>query len=149
MMTEEECNDKYQTFWVFFIPVITEEVLEAQNRFTPLGDTECADGYYAAYSKIVDFLKKNAELFGIDLNNLSESKNDACRNFLLYFTPILKQEALEAKKKSRGLSFTGFGEGYSDAYRRVVDLVQQNAEIFDIDFKELSLDDIDPYRDLL
>lgn len=75
--------------------------------------------------------------------------DDKYRCYLIDFCRVIKEEALAARKKSRGPKFEGFNEGYSLGFHRVVDLMQQFAEDFEIDLKELSLDDIDPYRDLL
>ena len=69
--------------------------------------------------------------------------------FLKGFSEVIKEEALEAKKKSRGPKFNGYEEGYCAAYGRVIELMQQFSAYSDVDLKELYLDDIEPYRDLL
>ncbi|MDB6097080.1 MAG: hypothetical protein JWM09_1358 [Francisellaceae bacterium] len=69
--------------------------------------------------------------------------------YLIDFCREIKEEALEAKKNQKAQNLQVFNEGYSFAYHRVVDLMLQFADNFNIGLNELSLDDIDPYKDLL
>ncbi len=74
------------------------------------------------------------------------------KNYLHDLGIIIKEEALESKKKkkmSKTINEKDFNTGYMMGFHRVISLMQQQAEAFNIDLKDISLNDIDPYKDLL
>jgi len=74
------------------------------------------------------------------------------KNYLHDLGILIKEEALEAKKKkesSKTMNEKQFNTGYMMGFHRVISLMQQQAESFRIDLKDISLNDIDPYEDLL
>jgi hypothetical protein len=60
---------------------------------------------------------------------------------------LIKEYALEAKAR-KVESESDFATGYMAGFHRVVSLMQQQADAFGIPRGTLSLDDIDPDRDL-
>jgi len=63
---------------------------------------------------------------------------------------LIKRYALEAAKELREKKEVddNFHQGVLAAYYRVITLMQQQAEGFDINLSAIGLDDIDPDRDL-
>jgi hypothetical protein len=76
---------------------------------------------------------------------------DAASNYLRDPGDLLKQAALRAREDSRrsGQSNDQFALGRLSAFHEVVSLMQQQASAFDLDLRSLSLEDVDPDRDLL
>jgi hypothetical protein len=60
---------------------------------------------------------------------------------------ILREQALEARKHAD--DGTEYDQGQRFAYYSVLSLMQQQAEAFGLPFDELSLDGLDPERDIL
>jgi|GEM_PF-2404656 len=79
---------------------------------------------------------------------MGDNRYNKYQSCLVDYCHEIKEEALEAKKRFLDEP-DPFHDGYALAYHRVVDLMCQFAENFDIDLKELSLHDINPYKDLL
>ncbi len=87
----------------------------------------------------------------------------ALGRYLLDLIEIIKDEAFNkikryrkypTKEKSKDKSYdegcnAGYVCGYADGYSRVISLMLQQAEAFDIPLSDLGLDDIDPEKDLL
>lgn len=81
-----------------------------------------------------------------------KNNSSTYKNYLHDLGILIKEEALEAKKKkklSKTINEIQFNTGYMMGFHRVISLMQQQAEVFNIDFKDISLNDIDPYEDLL
>lgn len=77
--------------------------------------------------------------------------NDAAANYLRDLGDLLKRAALDARRArdaETGDAERTFETGRLTAYHEVVSLMQQQAVAFDIALTEVSLDDIDPERDL-
>jgi len=80
------------------------------------------------------------------------NSTDSASFYLRDLGELLKQAALEAKAQRdlAGQSASAaFENGRLMAYFEIVSLMRQQAVAFDIPLNELSLDDIDPDRDLL
>ena len=78
---------------------------------------------------------------------MCENKNldpDTYKYYLLDLGVLLKEMALEAKKRQTG----EFEMGYVSCFHRVLTLMQQQAEAFGIPLKEIGLEGIDPDVDL-
>jgi hypothetical protein len=52
-------------------------------------------------------------------------------------------EAIQQRKEMRGTESEEFTAGYLSGFHRIVTLMQQHAESYDISLSELSLEDID------
>ena len=61
---------------------------------------------------------------------------------------LVKEGALEAKKNAKRSS-SNFDLGYMSGFCRIVSLMQQQAEAFDIPLEQIGLSGIDPYVDLV
>ena len=70
------------------------------------------------------------------------------QNYLKDLGVLLKEMALEAKQDA-ATKKTEFSIGYMAGFHRVVSLMQQQAESFNISLKEIGLDDFDPDEDLV
>ena len=70
------------------------------------------------------------------------------QNYLKDLGALLKEMALEAKQDA-ATKKTEFSIGYMARFHRVVSLMQQQAESFNISLKEIGLDDFDPDEDLV
>ncbi|MCK4766073.1 MAG: hypothetical protein KAW12_27995 [Candidatus Aminicenantes bacterium] len=78
--------------------------------------------------------------------------NEVYKDYLLDLIVILKEYASEAKSnkvKSIATKDEDYNTGYLMGYHRVISLMQQQAEGFQIPLEELGLDKIDPDRDLI
>lgn len=66
---------------------------------------------------------------------------------------LIKEEAFEMKEKNsvekENLKDASYEEGYLMGLHRIITLMQQQAEAFNIPLDKISLHDIDPYKDLL
>ncbi len=74
------------------------------------------------------------------------------KNYLYDLGYLLKEKAKDAKKEksiSSNSEDSIYQEGYLMAYYEVLDLMKQQAKAFNIEDKEIGLEDIDPERDLL
>lgn len=75
-------------------------------------------------------------------------EDEKYKNYLHDFGALLKEYALEAKKISDSKG-TEFSTGYVSGFHRVVSLMQQQAEAFEIPFEEIGIDGIDADEDLI
>ena len=77
--------------------------------------------------------------------------DDAASNYLRDLGDLLKQAAFAAREESRhsGQVNDQFALGRLSAFHEVVSLMQQQASVFELDLRSLSLEDVDPDRDLL
>jgi hypothetical protein len=75
--------------------------------------------------------------------------NNKYKYYLEDLGPGLKNFALEAKEDFHNDKNNRFKDGYYCAFHRVISYIMQQAEGFDIDLKDLGLDDIDPDKDLI
>jgi hypothetical protein len=78
--------------------------------------------------------------------------DDTAANYLRDLGDLIKRAALNARAArdgSTGELDIQFNLGRLTAFHEVVSLMQQQAVAFDLDVADLSLDDIDPERDLL
>jgi len=71
--------------------------------------------------------------------------NDRHSNYILDIGTLIKEKADEAKS----LGDDGFHIGYRMALYEVISLMCQQAEVFDIDLKDIGLEGVDPERDYL
>lgn len=65
---------------------------------------------------------------------------------------LLRDEGIKARQRRdavRGQDAEAFETGYLMGFHRVISLMQQQAEAFNIPLTDLRLDGLDPYRDLL
>lgn len=62
---------------------------------------------------------------------------------------LIRERAVEAAEKSRRDRSDRYAQGRAMALYEVVSLMQDQAEVFDLDLAELSLDGINPENDLL
>jgi hypothetical protein len=83
--------------------------------------------------------------------------NDIYEDYLIDLIDIIKPEVQRAMKMYNELSDRqnddpgnfGYVTGYAHAYSRIVSLMLQQAEAYDIPLSKLSLDDINPDKDLM
>jgi hypothetical protein len=75
----------------------------------------------------------------------------ALSGYLLDLGHLVREAAVEAKKtrNSAASNSRDFESGRLMAYNEVVSLMQQQAIAFDLSFKEIGLEDIDPDNDLV
>jgi hypothetical protein len=70
-------------------------------------------------------------------------------SYLLDLGRLLREEADKARETASGASATEFERGQLFAFYRVLSLMQEQAVAFDLALADLSLDGLDPDRDLL
>jgi hypothetical protein len=70
------------------------------------------------------------------------------QNYLKDLGALIRDLALEAKQQAVQKD-TDFSTGYMAGFHRVVSLMQQQAEAFDISLEEIGLDGIDADEDLV
>ena len=75
-------------------------------------------------------------------------KNKILAGYLIDLIALLKESAIEAKKREYREK-DSYSSGYSFAYYEMISLMQQQAEAFQINLDDLKLDDIDADKDLL
>lgn len=75
-------------------------------------------------------------------------EDEKYKNYLHDLGVLLKEYALEAKQHSDRKG-TDFSSGYVSGFHRVVSLMQQQADTFDISIEEIGLDGIDADEDLI
>ena len=78
--------------------------------------------------------------------------DDTVKNYLFDLGGLIKEYALAAieergKQSDRGAQ--EFYDGYIQGFHRVVSLMQQQAQAFGIDLKDLQLEGVEPDRDLV
>lgn len=81
------------------------------------------------------------------------------KNYVQYIIELFKEEALDDKKTydESYIKVNGnvddkdlkFNSGQMFTWSRVLDIIQQQAELFNIDLKEIKMDNINPENDLL
>jgi hypothetical protein len=78
--------------------------------------------------------------------------DDTVKNYLYDLGGLIKEYALaavaEREKQSDGAA-QEFYDGYVQGFHRVVSLMQQQAQAFGIDLKDLQLEGVEPDRDLV
>ncbi len=75
--------------------------------------------------------------------------NSKYKNYLIDLASEFKFYALEAKSRYDEDKNDMYNCGYSTAFHRVMSYIVQQAETFDIELKELGLEDFDPDKDLI
>jgi len=77
--------------------------------------------------------------------------SDTYKYYLQDLSFLLKERALEAKEDWKNASDEdeAFAAGYLTAYYHVLETMKNQAISFNIDEKEIKLDDINPDKDLL
>ena len=76
--------------------------------------------------------------------------SDSHRYYLRDLGFLVKERALDAKKDYQNSSEDGkaFAEGYLAAYHHVIDMMKNQSVSFNIDEKDISLNDFDPDKEL-
>ena len=69
-------------------------------------------------------------------------------NYLRDLGTLIKEMALDAKKTANDKQ-TDFSVGYLTGFHRVVSLMQQQAEAFNIPLEKIGMNDIDPDSELV
>jgi hypothetical protein len=83
---------------------------------------------------------------------LDVAESSAYKNYLFDLGGLIKEYALTAvaeREKQGDRSAQEFYDGYVQGFHRVVSLMQQQAQAFGIDLKELQLEGVEPDRDLV
>ena len=62
---------------------------------------------------------------------------------------LIREMALDAKAKAEASGGSEFDVGYMAGFHRVVSLMQQQAEAFDLPLESLALNDLDPDEELV
>ncbi len=75
-----------------------------------------------------------------------KNNSDVYKDYLLDLSFLIKEYAQEAKTKKEASEFY---KGYLSCFHRIISLMQQQANAFDIPLSEINLEDIDPERDLI
>jgi len=78
--------------------------------------------------------------------------DDTFKNYLFDLGRLVKEYALAAvaeREKQSDRAAQEFYDGYVLGFHRVVSLMQQQAQAFDIDLKDLQLEGFEPDRDLV
>jgi hypothetical protein len=81
-----------------------------------------------------------------------KKNSDVYKNYLHDLGILIKEIAINAKKREKeeqGVNEKSYNSGYLMGIQRIISLMQEQAEAFRIDLKAISLNDIDPYEDLL
>lgn len=97
-------------------------------------------------------LGRNTEIDPIEDNWAIDSLSDEkIKNYLIDSSIILKEQYIEAKKSLKEAKKIDkkYSKGELTAYHEAVSIMKNQAPIFDIDEKDISLADIEPERDLL
>ncbi len=74
--------------------------------------------------------------------------NEVYKNYLLDLGKLISEMAFEAKKKSND-EYNDFNAGYLSGFHRVVSLMEQQAEAFGIEKKEIGIEEVDADSDLI
>lgn len=80
---------------------------------------------------------------------MTSAERTIWENYLLDLGVLLREMATDARDRAKGPSATQFDLGYMAGFHRVVSLMQQQAEAFGIPVDAVSLQGIDPDRDLV
>lgn len=77
--------------------------------------------------------------------------NEKYKDYLIDLISLIKKQAKEAKQDANHpkKGSENFNNGYLMAYHTVIEFMKNQAWAFNIDQKEIGLDDIEPERDLL
>jgi hypothetical protein len=78
--------------------------------------------------------------------------DDTFKNYLFDLGRLVKEYALAAvaeREEQSDRAAQEFYDGYVLGFHRVVSLMQQHAQAFDIDLKDLQLEGVEPDRDLV
>jgi hypothetical protein len=78
--------------------------------------------------------------------------DDTVQNYLFDLGGLIKEYALAAvaeRENQRDRAAQEFYNGYVQGFHRVVSLMQQQAQAFGIDLKDLQLEGVEPDRDLV
>lgn len=77
--------------------------------------------------------------------------SDAHRYYLRDIAFTIKERALDAKKDYQNSSENGkaFAEGYLAAYHHIINMMKNQAVSFNLDEKDICLDNFDPYKELM
>lgn len=75
-------------------------------------------------------------------------EDEKYKNYLHDLGGLLKEYALEAKQ-DLARNGTEFSTGYVSGFHRVISLMQQQAEAFNISLAEIGLEEIDADEDLI
>ena len=97
-------------------------------------------------------LGRNTEIDPIEDNWAIDSLSDEkIKNYLIDSSIILKEQYIEAKKSLKEAKKLDkkYSKGELTAYHEAVSIMKNQAPIFDIDEKDISLADIEPERDFL
>lgn len=78
-------------------------------------------------------------------------KDENYKNYLIDLISIIKKQAKEAKQEADHPKegYISFNNGYLMAYHTVIEFMKNQADVFNIDQKDIGLADIEPERDLL
>lgn len=76
-------------------------------------------------------------------------KNNVYHNYLKDLGSLLKEIIEEHKAKKLVDKMSDYDTGYEMALYELVSLMQNQAEVFEIDLSEINLSGIDPEKDLL
>jgi hypothetical protein len=83
---------------------------------------------------------------------LNVAESSAYKNYLFDLGGLIKEYALAAvaeREKQCDRAAQEFYDGYVQGFHRVVSLMQQQAQAFGIDLKDLQLEGVEPDRDLV
>lgn len=75
--------------------------------------------------------------------------SEVCQSYLIQLITLTKTLAYAAKKEADRELDNADKQTYLMGYHEIINLMQQQAMNFEIPLKDLSLDDIDPEKDLL
>ena len=78
-------------------------------------------------------------------------KNKSFELYIKYISDLLKDNAKKAKSAADNPKEgeTDYNTGYLMAYHEVISTLKNQASLFDLEQKDISLSDIDPDRDLV
>lgn len=80
---------------------------------------------------------------------MNSSERTLFENYVLDLGVILREMALAAKEATTKDSATEFDAGYMAGFHRVISLMQQQADAFQIPLASIGLEEIDANRDLV
>jgi hypothetical protein len=78
--------------------------------------------------------------------------DDTVKNYLFDLGGLIKEYALAAvaeREKQSDRAAQEFYDGYVQGFHRIISLMQQQAQAFGIDLKDLQLEGVQPDRDLV
>ncbi len=80
------------------------------------------------------------------------SHDEQLQNYLFDLGGLVKEyarAAVQARQQQQDQATREFYDGYVLSFHRIISLMQQQAQAFGIDLKDLQLDGIEPDRDLV